>query len=134
MAEPKELQRTEKEEVAESTEHTRPGPVYKPAVDIFENQSGITLLADMPGVRAEDLEIDLREGVLTISGRVVPAEGEGETDVLREYSPGTYYRQFSLAETVDQSNIEAKLAHGVLTLELPKAEAAKPRQIPVKAG
>lgn len=134
MAEPRELQRTEKEEVAETTEHTRPGPIYKPAVDIYENASGITLLADMPGVRAEDLEIDLREGVLTLSGRVVPPEGEGEVDVVREYSPGTYYRQFSLADTIDQAQIEAKLVNGVLTLELPKAEAAKPRTIPVKAG
>jgi len=134
MAETRELQRTEKEDLVEASEQTRPGPVYKPAVDIFENATGIVLVADMPGVRAEDLEVDLREGVLTLAGRVVPPEGEGETDVLREYAPGTYYRQFSLADTIDQSKIEARLTGGVLTLELPKAEAARPRQIPVKAG
>jgi len=132
MAEPRELQRTNQETGEDTAEHTRPGPVYKPAVDIFENEAGITLLADMPGVRLDDLEVDLREGVLTLTGRVVPAEGEGETDVAREYNPGTFYRQFSLADTIDQSKIEAKLVNGVLTLELPKAEAAKPRQIPVK--
>ena len=134
MAEPRELQTTNKQEVAEATEHTRPGPVYKPPVDIFESESGITLVADMPGVRADDLEVDLREGVLSITGRVVPPEGEGETDVVREYNHGTFYRQFSLADTIDQSKIEAKLTSGVLTLELPKAEAAKPRQIPVKTA
>lgn len=134
MAEPRELQRTERGEVEEATEHTRPGPVYRPAVDIYENEKGVTLLADMPGVRAEDLEVDLREGVLTLVGRIVPPEGEGETDVLREYSPGTYRRQFSLTDTVDQAKIEAKLANGVLTLELPKVEKATPRQIPIKAG
>jgi HSP20 family protein len=134
MADSKELQRAKKDEVAETTEHTRAGPVYKPTVDIFENASGITLLADMPGVKAEDLEIDLREGVLTLTGRIVPLEGEGETDVLREYNPGTFYRQFSVSDTIDQAKIDAKLTNGVLTLQLPKAEAAKPRQIPVKAG
>ena len=103
MAEPTELQRTNQEAAEDEAEHTRPGPVYKPAVDIFENAAGITLLADMPGVRPDDLEVDLREGVLSLTGRVVPPEGEGEADVAREYNPGTFYRQFSLADTIDNA-------------------------------
>jgi HSP20 family molecular chaperone IbpA len=114
-------------------EQTRPGPVYSPAVDIFERESAITVLADMPGVQARDLEIDLRENVLTLTGRVSPPETEGPSSVLREYQPGTFFRQFTLGSTIEQSKIEAKLTDGVLRLELPKAEKNRPRQITVRA-
>ena len=116
-----------------SPEQTRPGPVYMPSVDIFETDGAITVLADMPGVKADQLEIDLRENVLTLTGRVATAP-TGETDVLREYDAGTFSRQFTLAETIDQTRIDAKLADGVLRLELPKVERAKPRQIIVRSG
>jgi HSP20 family molecular chaperone IbpA len=114
-------------------EQTRSGAVYMPAVDIFETDGAITVLADMPGVKADQLEIDLRENVLTLTGRVATAP-TGETDVLREYDAGTFFRQFTLAETIDQTRIDAKLADGVLRLELPKVERAKPRQITVRSG
>jgi len=115
-------------------EQTRPGPVYSPAVDIFENDNSITVLADMPGVKAQDLEIDLRESVLTLSGRVTRSESSNESDVLREYRSGTFFRQFTLAETINQAAIDAKLTDGVLRLELPKVERAKPRQITVRTS
>ena len=114
-------------------EQTRPGVVCMPAVDIFETDGTITVLADMPGVKSDELEIDLRDNVLTLTGRVVAAP-TGETDVLREYDGGTFFRQFTLAESIDQAKIDAKLADGVLRLELPKVERAKPRQITVRAG
>jgi HSP20 family protein len=129
-----EIQKPEHAGLQAGPEHTRQGPVYTPAVDIFESENAITVLADMPGVKPEDLTIDLRERVLTLSGRVVPPEGPNEAWVLREYQAGTYYRQFTLAETIDQSKIDAKLTDGVLRLELPKIEKAKPRQITVRAG
>ena len=113
-------------------EQTRPGTVYSPAVDIFENDNSITLLADMPGVKAENLEIDLRESVLTLTGRVTPPDRAKESDVMREYQSGTFFRQFTLSERIDQSRIDAKLTDGVLRLELPKVEKARPRQIAVK--
>ena len=113
-------------------ERTRSGPVYAPSVDIFENDSAITVLADLPGVKAEDLEIDLREGVLTLTGRVSPPEAANEADVLREYRTGTFFRQFTLSETIDQDKIDARLTAGVLRLELPKVEQAKPRLIAVR--
>jgi HSP20 family molecular chaperone IbpA len=113
-------------------ERTRPGTVYSPSVDIFENENSITVLADMPGVKAGDLEIDLRESVLTLTGRVTPPDGAKETDVLREYQSGTFFRQFTLSERIEQSKIDAKLTDGVLRLELPKVEKARPRQIAVK--
>ena len=115
-------------------EQTRPGPVFLPAVDIFESDRSITVLADMPGVKAEDLSIDLRESVLTLNGAVKRPRKTGETDVLREFATGTFFRQFNLSEAVDQSKIDAKLVDGVLRLELPKVERAQPRQITVRTA
>jgi HSP20 family molecular chaperone IbpA len=115
-------------------EQTRPGPVYSPAVDIFETEAAITVLADMPGVKPDQLEIDLRDSVLTLTGRVSPPTASNEIDVLREYAAGTFLRQFTLSEMIDQTKIDAKLSDGVLRLELPKVERAKPRQITVRAG
>jgi HSP20 family protein len=115
-------------------EQTRPGPVYSPAVDIFETDTAITVLADMPGVTADHLEIDLRESVLTLKGRASPQVVPNEVDVLREYETGTFFRQFTLSETIDQAKIDAHLSDGVLRLELPKVERAKPRQITVRTG
>lgn len=128
------VQKGDKASVPAVPEQTRPGPVYSPAVDIFENEHAITVLADMPGVKPQDLSIDLRESVLTLTGRVTGPEAAGESPVLREYRSGTFFRQFSLSETVDQAKIDAQLTDGVLRLELPKIERARPRQITVRAG
>jgi len=130
----KDLQIKEKQEVAPAAEQTRPEPTFVPAVDIFETDRQITLLADMPGVTAKDLNIDLRDNVLTLSGAVGAPEGNDEVDVVREYRTGRYYRQFTLSEMIDQSKIEAQLKDGVLRLTLPKVEPAAPRKITVKTG
>lgn len=132
--ESKALQAKEKMQAAVPAEQTKPGPVFTPAVDIYETETDIMVLADMPGVTADGLLIDLRENVLTFSGEVTPPEKSGETDVLREYQTGRYYRQFSLSEVIDQGRIEAELKDGVLQLKLPKVEEAKPRRIQVKAA
>lgn len=134
MVESKELQVKEKQEVAVPAEQTRPGLVFTPDVDIFETERDITLLADMPGVAADDVTIDLREGVLTLSGDVKPWEGGEESDVLVEFEIGKYYRQFNLSEVIDQDKIDAKLEDGVLRLNLPKTEKALPRRITVDAA
>ena len=130
----KEIQKADKPGVPAVPEQTRPGPVFTPSVDIFENDTSITVLADMPGVEATDLNIDLRESVLTLTGRVAAPESEKESDVLREYQTGTFFRQFTLAESIDQAKIDAKLTDGVLRLELPKVEKARARQITVRTG
>jgi HSP20 family molecular chaperone IbpA len=129
-----ELQNAKTGPVVSGPEQTRPGVVYTPACDIFESEHAITVLADMPGVRPADLTIDLRDNVLTLSGRTASPEAPQETEVLREVRPGVYYRQFTLAETIDQAKIDAKLANGVLRLELPKAERVRPRQITVRTA
>ena len=132
--ETKELQAKEKMEAAAPAEPTMPGRVFTPAVDIFETDKEITLLADMPGVKVADLNIDLRDDTLTLTGAVTPFEGPQEEDILIEYDIGTYSRQFSLSEVIDQGKIDAQLTDGVLRLNLPKVEKATPRQITVKAG
>jgi len=134
MTDSMELQVKDKQEVASPAEQTRPGIVFTPEVDIFEDERQITLLADMPGVAQDDITIDLNDNVLSISGEVKPFEGAEESDVLVEFEIGRYYRQFTLSEVIDQARIEAKHENGVLRLNLPKAEKAIPRQIAVTAG
>jgi HSP20 family protein len=132
--ESKALQAKEKAEVTTPAEQTRPGAVFTPAVDIFETDKEITLLADMPGVKTDCLNIDLHENVLSLDGDVQSPEGGDERDVFREYRTGKYYRQFTLSQMIDQSKIEAVMKDGVLRLRLPKVEAATPRKIAVKAS
>ena len=134
MSESKELQAKVKVEAAASAELTKPGPVFTPNVDIFETEKEIIMLADIPGVKADDLVIDLRDDTLTFTGEVKPIERPGAEDILIEYEVGSYYRQFTLAETIDQKKIDAAMNNGVLRLTLPKVEKAMPRQITVKAG
>lgn len=131
--ESKALQAKVKTEVTTPAEQTRPGLVFTPAVDILETEKEITLVADMPGVKPEGLNIDLRENTLTLDGDVKSPKGADEVDVLREYRMGKYYRQFTLSQVVDQGKIGAEMKDGVLRLRLPKVEAATPRKIAVKA-
>ena len=134
MTDSKALQVKDKQEVASPAEQTRPGIIFTPDVDIFEDERQITLLADMPGVGPDDITIDLNDNVLNISGEVKPFRGDHEENVLVEFEIGRYFRQFTLSEVIDQSKIEAKHENGVLRLNLPKAEKAIPRQITVSAG
>ncbi|MFZ5562647.1 MAG: Hsp20/alpha crystallin family protein [Thermodesulfobacteriota bacterium] len=128
----KEIQVKGKQEAA-APEQTRPGALFTPAVDIFETDADITLLADLPGVTPDNLTIDLRDNVLTLTGDIAPFETADEQDILIEYEVGKYYRQFTVSDIIDQSRIEAKLNDGVLRLKLPKAEKAQPRRITVTA-
>jgi HSP20 family molecular chaperone IbpA len=128
-----EMQVSQKQEVSTTAEQTRTGTVFTPAVDIFEADDAITVLADMPGVAPDSLDIDLRDSVLTLTGEVKDPENERESALLREYGVGSFYRQFKLGNAIDQEKIDAKLTDGVLRLKLPKAEASKPRRIEVKS-
>jgi HSP20 family protein len=130
----KDIQLKGKQEVATPAEQTRPGAVFTPAVDIFETEHAITLVADMPGVEGKALDIDLRDDVLTLSGEVPAYNNNGEEDLLIEYEVGKYYRQFTLSEVIDQSKIDAQLKDGVLRLMLPKVEKAMPKKIEVRVA
>ena len=127
----KELQVREKQEVKAGLESTRNVPVYVPPVDIYESQDAIVILADMPGVAPEGVDVDLRENQLTFTGKVVLEESK-ERMLLQEYGVGDFYRQFTLSSRIDQGKIEASMKAGVLVLTLPKAEVAKPKKITVK--
>jgi len=130
----KELQVKVKAELTGQTENTKTGLTFTPDGDIFETETNITILAEMPGVKADDLSIDLRENVLTLEGDVENQTKPDEVEIIKEYRTGKYYRQFSLSELIDQSKIDAELKDGVLRLTLPKAEAAQPRKISVRNG
>ena len=132
--ESKEIQVKPKQELTSPAEQTRPGLVFTPNVDIFETDQEITLLADMPGVTTDNLSIDLKDNVLTLTGEVAPFEEADEQDILIEYEIGKYHRKFNLSSVIDQSKIDAKMNDGVLRLSLPKVEEVKPRKIEIKTG
>jgi len=134
MTDSKEIKVKEKQEVTTPAEQTIPGLVFTPEVDIFETEKAITLLADIPGVKPEKLNIDLRDNILTITGDVDRLEGTDEEVHVMEYETGRYYRQFTLSEVIDQAKIDAKLNLGVLRLRLPKVAKATPRKIAITAG
>lgn len=94
-----------------------------PAVDIYETDSDLILLADMPGVTENGLQLEVSRGVLTL---------EAERQVADDGKKHGYYRQFKLSDRIDADAGQAELKNGVLTLRLPKSEAAKPKKIVVK--
>ena len=134
MMDSKEIKVKEKQEVTTPAEQTIPGLVFTPEVDIFETDQAITLLADIPGVKPEKLNIDLRDNILTITGDVDRLQATDEELLVMEYETGRYYRQFTLSEVIDQTKIDAKLNLGVLRLSLPKVAKAAPRKIAITAG
>jgi HSP20 family molecular chaperone IbpA len=128
---PQELQVQEKREVEKKQEGTAPTRLFLATTDIFEDQSALTVILEMPGVEKSNVDIRVEDGVLTIEGRVDFAKYEGMTPVYTEYNVGHYRRSFSLSNKIDQSKITADMKDGVLTVTLPKAEEAKPRRISV---
>jgi HSP20 family molecular chaperone IbpA len=106
-------------------------PEFSPAVDVFDRGEEIVLIADMPGVSRDSVDIHLDRGVLSIRGRVPPPAVSG-VPVLEEFQIGDFVRTFTLSEEIDASAIAADLHNGVLTLRLPKSEERKPRKITVK--
>lgn len=106
-----------------------------PPVDIYENELGIVLLADMPGVLKDALDIQIDKDVLTIRGSIAQAIPEDAKPLYVEFSgPGTYERAFTLGPDVDLDKIEASMQAGVVKLVLPRAEHSKPRKIEVKVA
>lgn len=123
----------EKKSVEKSAhEPTRPGVTYSPTVDIFETEDALTLLADLPGVKKEGLDIDLDDRKLTITG-LVDDNDPRFRPLYTEYGVGGFTRTFELGDTINRKNISAALKDGVLTLVLPKADRLKPRKIEVTA-
>lgn len=109
-------------------------PALQPPVDIIENVSGITVLADLPGVEPKDLSIGVDGRTLTIEAPLTLGEANGLVSVYAEVRSNRYRRSFELSSELDTSAITADLKEGVLTLRIPKAEHAKPRRIEVRTA
>ncbi len=124
-----ELNVPEKQEARDET--TRAGRTYVPQVDIYETKDGLWLWADMPGVDEQSVNVHLDDGVLTIEGRVDVTQYDNVTPLYTEYNVGNYSRRFTLSNDVDSERIVARMQHGVLALEIPKSERAKPRRIAI---
>jgi HSP20 family protein len=113
-------------------ELTHGGVHFSPRVDIYETENELTLFAEVPGVRSEDVDLHYERGELTLRAAVRP-RSQGKRLLLQEFEEGDFYRAFSIHESIDASRIGAECKNGVLTVHLPKAEAVKPRQISVNA-
>jgi HSP20 family protein len=113
-------------------ESTRGGTYFAPRVDIYENDKELTLFADLPGVRPEDVDLRYERGQLFLHGRIRTRQRQGNYLFL-EYEDGDFYRVFDIHESIDAGKIGAECKHGVLTVHLPKVEAARPKQINVRS-
>jgi len=136
MADNVKTMEVEKEEVtaAEGTERTRECACFVPRADIYEVEDQIVIVADVPGVDENSVEITLEKNILTINAFIEPVEMEGFTPVFAEYEVGDFQRSFKLSNEIDSDKIKATIKDGVLRLYLPKAAAAQARKISVKAG
>ena len=115
----------------QTREETRSREKYiRPAVNIIETEGGLILTADIPGATKESLDVNVEKGILTISAptsHTIPGQ-----PVYQEFELANYYRQFAIPESLDHEKAKADFTNGILTLMVPKAEAAKPKRIEVK--
>ena len=128
MTDRKDITKTENNAI----EKTRELRTATPSVDIYENENEILLFADMPGDHKDDITVNIENGKLAISG-VRRLDHQGVSN-WEEFVDVEYVRSFSIPQTINVEDVEATLKDGVLTLHLPKSEAAKPRLIEIKAA
>ena len=112
---------------------TRPGPIFRPDVDIVEQADRFLVTADLPGVDQDHIRVNLAEGVLSIDAEQSPQVEPTWSAVYTEYRPGSYHREFRLSDKIDVDQIAASMRDGVLELTLPKAEPHRPRRITVES-
>jgi HSP20 family protein len=120
----------------EGREATRSARVLRPRVDLVEREREWTLLADLPGVASEAIQIHAEKGKLVLRAEraALPEPPEDGRWLVRERPPGRYEAVFELGDAIDSAAIAAELEHGVLVLHLPKTERVRPRKIEVRAG
>lgn len=129
------VQDTDKREVAEiGAERTRDRLAFVPRADVYETEEAIFVVADMPGVHENSVDITLEDNVLTINGYVESQQPEGHNLAYAEYRVGDYVRAFTLSDRIDRGAIEATVRDGVLRLRLPKAQEARLHKIPIRTG
>ena len=130
------LEQTGKQELqtTDGVERTRSGRIYTPAVDIYETNEAIVLVADMPGVDESSVDVTLEKSVLTIHGRVQPWQFEGHSLRYAEYGIGDYQRSFTISNQIDWEHIEGSVSNGVLRLTLPKTGPLQAKKIAIKGS
>jgi HSP20 family molecular chaperone IbpA len=131
MVSKQELQVQQKRQVEDKEEATIPVRQFLPNTDIYETETALTVVLEMPGVEKTNVEVAVEGGVLKVYGRIDFSKYEGLQPIYTEYNIGHYARSFRLSSKIDQIKIEAQMNDGVLSLVLPKVEEAKPRAISV---
>ena len=135
MAEAQGIAAEEKRDVDTAIhQELRSGNWYVPPADIYETTEGILLVMDMPGVCFDCANVSIVDDELVVTGHVTHGEDQDDYVLFREYDVGHYHRHFGLPDQIDRDKIEAFMADGVLTVSMAKAEAAKPRRIPIQVG
>jgi HSP20 family molecular chaperone IbpA len=125
---------TVKQESNATEEQTRPGRTYVPNVEIRETEDSLWLWADLPGVDQDSVDVHLENGVLSIQGEVRAEDYASLTPAYTEYNVGNFRRDFRLSTAIDTERIVARMNSGVLELQLPKSEEARPHQIPISVN
>jgi HSP20 family protein len=131
MSDAQELAVREKQELAKKEEQTTPGRYFVPTADIFETDTALTVIMELPGVERNDIAVDVENDVLRIGGKIDFSKYQGMEPVYTEYMVGHYSRGFTISSKIDREGISAQLEDGVLTLTLPKAREAMPRRIAI---
>ena len=119
-------------QVDQRTRPAREEDYRTPPVDIYETDDRLVLLADMPGVGDQGIEVSVEEDALTIIGRLDAPHSESAQELLAEFRAAPFRRVFTLSTDLKRNAIEGKIQNGVLCLTLPKADEAKVRKIPIK--
>src|SRR5262245_49175580 len=123
-----------REKHAVGREGTRPGPTFRPDVDIVEQKDAFVVVADLPGADDRHVEVRLEDGLLSIDARLASEPEASWSPLHAEYRLGGYHREFSLSEAIDADAIEARMTDGVLQVRLPKTSRHQPRRITVQAS
>jgi HSP20 family protein len=131
MAQSQALEVQQKKELVSKEEKTVPARYYVPNTDIFETEDALVVVMEMPGVEKKDVEVNLENDTLRVEGKIDFAKYEGLEPLYAEYNVGHFARAFTLSNKIDQQQITAELADGVLTLNLKKAKEAMPRRIAI---
>jgi HSP20 family molecular chaperone IbpA len=132
MAESPALQVQEKKELVSRGEKTVPARYYVPSTDIYETDDALQVVMEVPGVDRKDIDIKVEENTLKVEAKIDPSKYEGMEPLYTEYNVGHFARSFALSQQIDQQQIGATLADGILTLTLKKVQQAQPRRIEIK--
>ena len=131
MAQSQALEVQQKKELTSKEEQTVPSRYFVPHTDIFETEDGLVVVMEVPGVHKNALDVHLENDTLRVEGRIDRGNYEGLEPLYAEYNVGHFARAFTLSNKIDQGEISAQLADGVLTLTLKKIKEATPRRIAI---